>query len=298
VNGTFGKGAVLFFVALAPCAVLAVTNTVSRPVGILNATISESNSVLLSLPFDPFDDGIAQIFDGYLTGGLTVNDSDQVLKWDAQAQAYETYWQDLLGIWKKDPELLETTNTLRPGEGFWIVTQDGNGTQTVYFVGDVILAPTNAVTLLGDTSDALNLFSLPFSSKLGLNATDLANDGAAGAAAQTNADEVTDTILDEQFFLFDNGDTNHPAYRKWVDANTNIANVELLIGQGYWYNRRVTNALSWTEARPYADLFPANTNPPIVNAMSINAQGDEVTLEIEVTGESGELIEIYYKDLT
>jgi len=75
-----------------------------------------------------------------------------------------------------------------------------------------------------------------------------------------------------------------------VDANTNIANVELLIGQGYWYNRRVTNALTWTEARPYADLFPANTNPPIVNAMSINAQGDEVTLEIEVTGESGEPI--------
>ena len=267
------------------------TNTVSRPVCFVRISISPSNQLLSAVPLNAFTNTVPGVLRAQLTGGSTSTVSDNVLKWDNSSQSYLTFWKDLSGVWHQDAEPLEATNTLSAGDGFWIVNRQ-TSTQAVYLAGHVVLDPTNTV-LLGTL---LNLFAYPYSTKVGLNGTELLNDGAVGSSVQTNADQATETTSNTISWLY--VDTNSPLHEKWVlDTNT-ISSLELLLGRGYWYNRTGTNALSWNEARPYPNPFPSDGAPPFITNVTFNGAGDEATLSINTLGTTGEMIEVYYQDVS
>ena len=272
------------------CWVLAAeaVHTASRSVGVIRVDLAPGSQALLALGVDPFDDRIASIFAGQLTGGALPALSDNLLLWNNGAAEYDTYWKDLLGAWRKNPDSPETADTLSPGVGFWAVSRQ-DFSQQVFFAGTVILDETNGVGLPPN----LSLLACPFSSKIALSNADLRADGACGAAVQADADQIADPVGGATVWLLD--DTNSPLHGRWVDANTNPSALELSLGRGYWYSHRSTGFV-WSAARPYADLFPGDDSPPRVACMAFIAQRDEVTLGIASAG-AGERLEIYFKDL-
>jgi hypothetical protein len=173
----------------------AQTNTVSEPVGLVRITVTTNLEELVSIPFYAFDAGINAVFSNQLTGATNESDADIVRKWDVGIQGYtNAYKADNTGDSSKDgywfwnfDNWATSTMTFYPGDGFWIKNAQAN-TQTVYLTGTVVLDDTGTVTLVY----GFNLFSYPFSSIIGLNATDFTNDGAYGASPVTNADKITD----------------------------------------------------------------------------------------------------------
>ena len=97
------------------------------------------------------------------------------------------------GHWlRNDVDWFTSSLSLNSGEAFWIENRQAM-TQSVLLAGFVVLDDTNSVLLY----PALNLFSYPFSSKITLNSTRLAEDGAVGAAviAFAKITEALDKVL-------------------------------------------------------------------------------------------------------
>ena len=274
-------------------------NIVSRPVGFVRIATPPNKSVLTSIPFYAFKNSIDEVLKGQLTGATNEALADHVIKWDPQLQGYESAFKAagttnplIDGQWfRNDVDWVTSSLSLNPGEAFWIENRQAM-TQSVLLAGFVVLDATNSVMLY----PALNLFSYPFSSKIVLNSSQLAEDGAIGAAVMTNADRVTDNVLNRTFWLLH--DTNSPPDGKWLNEDSLVANEELLLGRGYWYNRVDAGGFSWNESRPYANMFPADERPPVVTAMTLGSDGSEVTLTIATYGSSGEMLEIYYQDVS
>ncbi len=128
-----------------------------------------------------------------------------------------------------------------------------------------------------------------------LNDATLVASGAQGANPAIDGDQVTDNASGLNYWLL--SDTNSPNHLKWVGTNGVVSAQTLNTGAGFWYWRRGTNGFNWTESRPYADPFPVTQAPPAVQDIYPNAEGDELTLDIQATGADGELLEVYYKDL-
>lgn len=112
----------------------------------------------------------------------------------------------------------------------------------------------------------------------------------------TNADRVTESALNRTFWLL--RDTNSPHHGKWLGEDSLVANEELLLGRGYWYNGVGVDEFAWKESRPYANVFPSDKRPPAVTTMTWGPDGSEVTLTIATYGSTGEMLEIYYKDVS
>ena len=274
-------------------------NIVSRPVGFVRIAAPPNKSVLTSIPFYAFKNSIDEVLKGQLTGATNEALADRVIKWDPQLQEYESAFKAggtsnplIDGHWfRNDVDWVTSGLSLNPGEAFWIENRQ-TMTQSVLLAGFVVLDDVSSVLLY----PALNLFSYPFSSKIALNSARLAEDGAVGAAVMTNADRVTESVLNRTFWLLH--DTNSPNHGKWLDGDSLVANEELLLGRGYWYNGVGIDKFAWKESRPYADVFPADEQPPVVTAMTLGSDGSEVTLTIATYGSTGEMLEIYYKDVS
>lgn len=292
-------GCVALLLAFGSIASSFADNVVSKPVGFVRLTATSNQEILVSIPFDAFDASINAVLKGQLIGATNAEGADHVFKWDVSGQQYlsafladDTGQTNRDGLWfEDDVNWITSTLAFHPGEGFWIESRHP-GTQAVYLAGTIVLAGTNSVTL----GPALNLFSYPFSSRIALNNSDLAADGAYAASSVIDADMITDVASNRNFWLLD--DTNSANHWKWLDEDNVLANEFLTLGRGYWYNRRTTNEFTWSEPRPYADPFPRDNNPPCVTAMTFNAQGDQVTLCISARGVSGETLEIYYQDFS
>ena len=268
----------------------AATNIVSRPAGYVRIAVSPSNQVLSAIPFRAFTNTVPGVLRDQLTGGSTSTVADNVLKWDSGSQAFITFWRDLSGVWHQDGSGAETTNRLLPGEGFWVVNRQTTN-QAVYLAGHAVLDATNALSM----NALLNLIAYPFSTKIGVNASDLFNDGAAGGSAQTNADQITETISNTISWLYFN--TNSAFHNQWVFDTSTVSSLELLLGRGYWYNRYDTNAFVWSEARPYPNPFPSDGAAPAITNITFNVAGDQATLVLNAAGSGGERLEVYYQNV-
>ena len=264
------------------------TNNVSRPVGFVRISVASGHDELSAIPLDAFDNRLAAIMGTQLAGGTNVTDSDNILKWSAYDQAYLQFWKDTSGTWYQVPETVETTNTLSPGEAFWIVNRR-NYTQDVFLAGRVVLQSTGAV----EFAEAMNIFSYPFTSKIQLNDANMAVNGALSGADALSSDVITETVGNQYFWL-----TNASPSSLWLDENNVLANEDLLMGRGYWYDRATSNSYMWTETRPYADVFPNNEDPPAITSVTFNASGDEATLYIDTWGSVSEVVEIFYQDVS
>lgn len=273
------------------------TNTVSVPAGFVRIEIPENDGVWAALPFDPFDASVQMIFSNQLTGATNQSLADIIRFWDLSGQAYSNAWKaDNTGDSGKDGKWFEDfTNwvesplTFLSGDGFYIENQQAQ-TQSVFLCGTVLTAETNALSLV----EGLARFGFPFSTKCGANDTTLLADGAIAAAAQANADEITDHTDNEKVWLKTGATTN------WVDEATGeTSSEELLLGKGYTYTRRGgSGTLMWNQTRPYSNPFPSNEDPPALFDMQPNGAGDEMTLSIDTTGDAGEELDIFYQDLS
>jgi hypothetical protein len=249
----------------------ATPNTVSRPAGYVRIHLPSNEHTLVAFPFDVLDNSINAILSGQLTGG------DQLLKWDPAKPGYNmaikidgTGNPKIDGKWFTDPTGEATDMTLVPGEGFFIVNRQPND-QVVFLKGNLALSPTNTQALL----PTLNLIGSPFSTSI----------------------NITNTAIWEAWAKEGQGANGAPS-DEIVDPTLQInATMEIALGQGYWYNRRQEDALLWTEVRPYADLFPKNDNPPLIKAIDVVNDGAAVKLTIDTTGQAGELLDIFYKDV-
>ncbi len=288
----------VFAVILTASCVLAQTNTVSQPAGFVRVMVPTNSEVLLSVPFDllPSPDVNDALY-GQLSGSTNESTADVLRKWDPAGSAYESvYKADGTGgandgLWFGDFTTWSTsTLSILPGEGFFIGNRQST-TQTVFLCGLVVLDSA----FVAPVYSGMNLFGNPYPSGLALNDSSLMSSGAEGANPATDGDQITDHTAGVSYWLL--SDTNSPNHLKWVDTNGVASAITLDTGTGFWFWRRGTNGFDWTEARPYGAPFPVDTAPPAVQDMYPNAAGDELTLDIQASGETGELLEVYYKDL-
>ena len=266
-------------------------NIVSKPVGFVRIEVPANDSTLCAVPFYAFTPSIQSLFEGQMTGGSNEVDGDQIHKWDAVNQQYLTafkadgtgnplrdgFWFESGSAW------IQSDLTFAPGEAFWVENRQDMA-QYFYVYGNVILDDANTVVL----SEALSLFSYPFSTKIALNDTDLFADGARIGTSSANADTITAPHDDSQYWLKTDG--------VWQDTNNLPTDMEVTIGKGYWYNRADSNSLAWSETRPYANAFPENNDPPQITDLQFNSDGSQVILHIAASGGAGESLEIYYQD--
>lgn len=269
--------ALVLFCACTSLADDATPNTVSRPAGFVRIHLPSNNHTLVAFPFDVLDNSVNAILSGQLSGGITLDDGDTLLKWDPAKPGYNmavkidgTGNPDIDGKWFADPGGEPSDMTLVPGEGFFILNRQPTD-QILFLKGNLALSPSNTTALL----PTLNLIGSPFSTSINITNTAIweAWDKEGQGADDIPSDEIVDPT-------------------KQIDLTMEIA-----LGKGYWYNRKQEDALLWTEVRPYADLFPQNDEPPLIKAVDVVDAGAAIKLTINTTGQAGELLDILYKDV-
>ncbi|MEM7393170.1 MAG: hypothetical protein AAF492_12565, partial [Verrucomicrobiota bacterium] len=271
---------------------------VSRPVGVIRIETPPSNSsTLVSIPFHAFDASIQDLLKGQLTGSTNQATADLICKFDPLLP-HEHYVvafkadgfndpQVTNGLWYEDlTNFVLSDLTMTPGEGYWIENRQSE-TQSIFLSGEVVLNDTQSVFLV----EHMSLFAYPFSGSVALSNTALAANGAHPGPSSNVADRIVEAG-NERFFWF----TNLAPSGVWFDDKNVLATQKLAIGKAYWYERAVSNTLTWVETRPYAAPFPADGSPPMVTNMVLNSTRDEITLYLKTYGVSGETLDFFYRD--
>ena len=274
-------------------------NTVSKPVGLIRMVVPTNSETVVSAPFDLLPSaGINDVFGNQLTGSTNEIDSDAIRVWDSSlfqyVNAYKFDTTTNNSVWLSDFSGVSTSSlSFYPGNGFYIANRQFQP-QTILMYGYVVLDDEFTIPVY----PGLNLLSYPYASKVEVNATTLSEIGQelCETSGVTNKEYILQPNSGAEAWL--ENDVYSDNYLKWLNSFGELSNLELNIGEGFWYMQQWTNVLYWAEPIPYENYFPANTNPPIVIGMSPNAEKTQITLEIETTGDYEEQIEIYYQDLT
>ena len=78
-------------------------------------------------------------------------------------------------------------------------------------------------------------------------------------------------------------------------SNTNSPE-ELKMGEAYWLNVTGESCRVWVETRPYANVFPEDEEPPVIEGLQVQG-GTSVVLTIRGTGVEGEKLDVYCQDV-
>lgn len=242
-------------------------NIASRPVGFVRVSLADGQYTAVSLPFSVTNSAIDSVLAGQLTGTPDEETSDMVLKWDTHLPRYiralkadGTGNPAADGKWYEDIELLIPSDmTIEPGEGFFVLSR-AKTNQTLFLAGEIILDASNTVVL----APALNLIGYPFSTF-----TRVEDSALPGSPDELHVPEAPQVPVDV-----------------------------LEMGKGYWYDHKGETVSLWTEIRPYANLFPANDNPPSIRSINVIENGMAVSLAITCCGAEGEKLDVYYQDAT
>ena len=269
-----------------------------KPIGCLKQEIPAGSQRLSSLPFIPFDSSINTVFAGMLTGGISSESADRIVKWNPQTQTYTTFFKlegsgDALkdGKWLDSITQTVASEPILPGEGIWIQNQH-EVSQTVLLAGQVPLADNVSVKIY----PGLNIFSYPYPSSLLLNASRLKFNGALGASEPAgNPDSISSVLPDASFWLKSlNGDINDG---KWMNADSSVSAEFLKAGKAYWYNRKSSTEFDWIESRPYTAVFSDAATVPQITSITFSQTKDSASIRLAGTGISGEKFILLYKDL-
>lgn len=149
--------------------------------------------------------------------------------------------------------------TFVPGRGFWIDNR-GLSSQAVYLAGEIALSPSNTMMI----EPGLNLVGYPYAGAVRIEDTAL---GSLIGRVE---------ILDEE--------ARSPAA------------TESVLGRGLWAKPLSTDAVVWTESRPYRDVFPTNGQSPRIRGVQVMAGGTGATLWVECEGH--EVLDVFYQDVT
>ncbi|OGV33635.1 MAG: hypothetical protein A2020_11115 [Lentisphaerae bacterium GWF2_45_14] len=297
-----------FLLIMIACDASAQTSAYGKPSGFVRINIPASSQELLeqgivskklvSIPFTPIDTNINNIFQGQLTGESTEDLADKVSIYNVATQSYNIYFKaDNTGDSEKNGKFFSSdwtasTVTLTAGMAFWIQNYH-TYSQNVFLGGHLVLENSKTLSLYPQA----NLVAYPFSSRIALNSTDLKNDGAHGATTQSGDPDVLSAVSpDASYWLY--VEEGNASSGNWFDTNNVLANTYLTPGRGYWYNRQLTSSFNWSETRPYGNPFNVTGASPTITGMTLNQALDQLTLSISCTGESGEVLEIFFKDLS
>ena len=68
---------------------------------------------------------------------------------------------------------------------------------------------------------------------------------------------------------------------------------------GYWVNNTASESTLWIESRPYANIFPAEGELPAITEIQVVPQKTAVSISLTIIpcGATGELLDVYYKDV-
>ncbi len=270
----------------------------SKPVGVVSIDLPNSSQKALSLPFYPFDGSLNELFKNQLTGASLNSGADVVLVWDSGTQSYKSAFKaENTGDSAKDGKFFEddvswvdSSITLASGIGF-IVQNNQAFDQKLYLFGGLVLDDTKSVTL----PQGVSLISYPYGSRIDLNSTTLREDGAQGGENSTTSDTVSTVIPLTDYYL--KNLATDPLDGFWLDMNDDLADVYFGIGSSMWYNRR-SGAFTWTESRPYSNLFDVSADAPEITGIEVDGAATGATLTIKTTGLAGEALIILYKDLS
>ncbi|MBA4389185.1 MAG: hypothetical protein C0404_14525, partial [Verrucomicrobia bacterium] len=104
-------------------------NLVSRPVGFVLVQAESNRQSLFSMPVEPFDPAIQELFAGQFKA------NDTIFMWNSEKQAYDKAVK-LGGMWYTDTNAVElSTMTLNLGEGFTVRTKTEK--LPIYLCGEV-----------------------------------------------------------------------------------------------------------------------------------------------------------------
>ena len=81
-----------------------------------------------------------------------------------------------------------------------------------------------------------------------------------------------------------------------TDASNTNSPEELKMGEAYWLNVTGEACRVWMETRPYANVFPEDEEPPVIEGLQVQG-GTSVVLTIRGTGVEGERLDVYYQDV-
>lgn len=223
--------------------------------GFTKTTVPASSSVMLSVPFHGFDDSVASkvadIMGDQLTGSaFSPFASDQIMRWNPNAQSYDLYWKYDNGStsqWRVFPQIGETTNTLKPGDGFF-VRNAHSAAQELILGGQVpseAAAPTATVIL----AEGLTQAAYPYPLGIALNGSSLTN-----VAGGLDGDRIRGwDVLSQGYvdYFYDDAGTYGGGWQRVDNPGAPTSN-RLLAGEAFYFTR--TNAVGdvmWIEPKPY-----------------------------------------------
>lgn len=230
---------------------LAATNTPAQEVLSANAVgyiniEAIPGYQMVSMPLDAPDSTIGEIMGEALVGNNNAGVADQLIKWDPVEQKYVTFFKRLAGEWRKVGEQAATTETLVPGEAFWIVNR-GVTNRPITFLGEVPADPSMEVqALLG-----YNFVSVAYPVEMGIN--DL---GLYEGAVKSNNAGLADQIIRWDSTANDGKGAYVTYFARlsdgWRKVGEQVSTTDKIgVGEGFWYVRRGTEGRTWNQAKPY-----------------------------------------------
>lgn len=226
-------------------------------VGFQKTELPPSGQFILAAP--PFQTGEpATLLSIFGTNTLRQNNNylncDRVILFNTDEQTYQTWAQWTDGVFYRANNASEWAAgisgnpELSPGTGFWILSSSSSTTNTLTFVGDVILDEEIGVNIL----EGLHILGYPFSSEIAMQESGFAGSGATANNNYLSADQIS---------IYQNG--QYQTYAVWTDGQWYRANNAsewaagilsdeiILPGQGFFYRAR--NNLTWTETNRYLE---------------------------------------------
>ncbi|OGV58769.1 MAG: hypothetical protein A2283_02365 [Lentisphaerae bacterium RIFOXYA12_FULL_48_11] len=243
---------------LASMDAIAASNIISRPVGFVRIAISTNEQKLVSLPFKPFDSSLGRVLAGQLTGSTDEKLADVVLKWDPFLLQYlKAFKADETGDKEIDGKWFSSFEPLTESS---LTLQSGEG----FFVWN--RQSMTQDVFLGGQVVLVATNELLFQPSLNLAGYPYSSAPGAG-----------------------------------FHVSGLIGSISSNMGEGFWVNN--TNGIEtvWLETRPYADVFPPECERPAITGIIISsgetATNLSIILSILCSGEEGEKLDVFYKDV-
>ena len=247
-------------------------------VGFIEIDLEPGQFAFLSMPFykvaaSGAEFTIDEFFKDQLSGDLSLKNSDKVLFWDENQQEYTLYWNCEFpgGIDRcvKKGEYEATTDTIGPGDTFWVMIHENSPGTTLVLRGEVpdrFTLPTYTTRIDAWTGKRiLNGLAYPYPVEINFDEMTFTQSGSSGSTFSSFADNIymwnTAAHRYDSFFLYDDSVTLE---WRWSHAGFlspyNPANLLPIPGSrpadAFWYVTGIYSAgpFDWTEVKPYA--FP------------------------------------------
>ncbi len=189
---------------------------------------------------------------------------DRVTVYDSSVSSYQSYAQFTDGHFYKCNNAAEWENTslpiqddvvLEPGGAFWLVHPEGEGTNEVSLLGEVLGGSTDTQDVA--IVEGYQMVSYPYATEIAVQ--DLTPANATGAGNYLNADRIivwqADTQTYQAYALFDDDGKWYKANNAAEWENTSLPPTDRVIGigEGFWYVSQ--SGFTWSEGCPYSTAY-------------------------------------------